>query len=287
LRWLRMPHEHNNHRNLKRPMTLRNQTPQIKIAGTLFRPAANNKSKLNAPRSNHNEKSPGTRRGSFMQRSKTDDSIVQPILAGAVSPASFLRSNRQNRALIQCRVNVGGAPSNLRIVSGGIPTLPAISSGVGSRPITCRMFRQVRTILFKASMVAIGKWPSIIIPPSLPQIWPDPPRSASVGALRRLRRSQDTCGSGIGPPSGEGSRRRFFLQRDSALRDECRRTWQDNVGLRSIPVGSHSSLEAEAGADAVAKGRSINLDRACRVRDREAAVSERRARISERRDGAR
>jgi hypothetical protein len=159
-----MPHEHNNHRNLKRPMTLRNQTPQIKIAGTLFRPAANNKSKLNAPRSNHNEKSPGTRRGSFMQRSKTDDSIVQPILAGAVSPASFLRSNRQNRALIQCRVNVGGAPSNLRIVSGGIPTLPAISSGVGSRPITCRMFRQVRTILFKASMVATDKWPSIIIP---------------------------------------------------------------------------------------------------------------------------
>jgi len=50
-----------------------------------------------------------------------------------------------------------GAPSNLRIVSRGIPSLPAISSGVGSRPITCRMFRQVRRILFKASMVATDK----------------------------------------------------------------------------------------------------------------------------------
>jgi hypothetical protein len=92
------------------------------------------------------------------------------------------RSNRQNRALIQCRASVGGAPSNLRIVSGVIPSLLAISSAVGSRPITCRMFRQVRTILFKASMVETDKWPSIMIPLSLPQIWPDP-RNQQASAL--------------------------------------------------------------------------------------------------------
>jgi hypothetical protein len=62
---------------------------------------------------------------------------------------------------------VGGTPSNLPIVSGGIRSLTAISSGVGSRPITWRKFRQVRTILFKASMVATDKLPAIIISPSL------------------------------------------------------------------------------------------------------------------------
>src|SRR5271169_4320644 len=55
----------------------------ITLFTLLERPVANNKTKLNGPRSNHNEKSPGTRRGSFMQRSRTDDSIVQPIAAVA------------------------------------------------------------------------------------------------------------------------------------------------------------------------------------------------------------
>jgi hypothetical protein len=71
-------------------------------------------------------------------------------------------------ARIQCRVSGGGVPINLRIVSGGIRSLPAISSAVGSRPIACRMFRQVRSILFKASMVATDKWTCITIPRSLP-----------------------------------------------------------------------------------------------------------------------
>jgi hypothetical protein len=93
------------------------------------------------------------------------------------------RSNRQNTALVQCRVSVGGAPSNLRIVSGGIPSLPAISSGVGSRPITCRRFRQVRRILFKTSMVATDKRPSIIIPRSLSQ------NMASPAAICKLQGS--------------------------------------------------------------------------------------------------
>jgi hypothetical protein len=52
------------------------------------------------------------------------------------SSSAVARSNRQNGALIQCWVSGGGAPSNFRIVWGGIPSLPAISSGVGSRPIT-------------------------------------------------------------------------------------------------------------------------------------------------------
>jgi hypothetical protein len=52
------------------------------------------------------------------------------------------------------------------MVSRGIRSLPAISSGVGSRPITCRMFRQVRRILFKVSMVATDKWPAISFPHS-------------------------------------------------------------------------------------------------------------------------
>ena len=71
--------------------------------------------------------------------------------------------------MVQCRVSGGGAPSNLRIVSGGIRSLRAISSAVGSRPITCRKFRQVRKILLKAAMVATDKWGSIILPRFLPQ----------------------------------------------------------------------------------------------------------------------
>jgi hypothetical protein len=45
-----------------------------------------------------------------------------------------------------------------------MPNRPAISSGVGSRPITCRRFRQVRTILFNVSRVATEKLPAIIMP---------------------------------------------------------------------------------------------------------------------------
>jgi hypothetical protein len=50
------------------------------------------------------------------------------------------------------------------MVSGGIPSLPAISSGVGSRPITWCMLRQLRTILCNVSMVATDKLPAIIAP---------------------------------------------------------------------------------------------------------------------------
>jgi hypothetical protein len=56
------------------------------------------------------------------------------------------------------------------MVSGGIRTLAAISSAVGSRPITCRKFRQVRKILLKAAMVATDKWLSIIVPQLPPHI---------------------------------------------------------------------------------------------------------------------
>ena len=107
----------------------------------------------------------------------------------------------QQRALIQWRV--GGGPSNLRIVSGGIRSLPAISSAVGSRPITCRKFRQVRRILFKASMVATDKWTSITIPSTaVGTPWPavlvahveDPPRNPDTtsweGRGRAVRRER-------------------------------------------------------------------------------------------------
>jgi hypothetical protein len=64
----------------------------------------------------------------------------------------------------------GGGASNLRMVSGGIGSLTAVSSAVGSRPITCRKFRHVRKILLKAAMVATDKWPSIIVPRFLPRV---------------------------------------------------------------------------------------------------------------------
>jgi hypothetical protein len=83
--------------------------------------------------------------------------------------------------VVQCRVSGGGAPSNLRIVSGGIRSLRAISSAVGSRPITCRKFRQVRKILLKAAMVATDKWGSIILPRFLP------PRLRGILRLSPLR----------------------------------------------------------------------------------------------------
>src|SRR5215468_10353317 len=66
-------------------------------------------------------------------------------------------------------VRRGGGPSNLRIVSGGIPSLTAISSAVGSRPITCRKFRYVRKILLKAAMVATEKLLAISVPRSCPK----------------------------------------------------------------------------------------------------------------------
>jgi hypothetical protein len=52
----------------------------------------------------------------------------------ALIAVSYLRDQIvKTGALIQCRVSVGGAPSNLRIVSGGIRSLPAISSGASAR----------------------------------------------------------------------------------------------------------------------------------------------------------
>ena len=94
----------------------------------------------------------------------------------------------------QCGASGGDASSNLRIVSGGIRSLPAISSAVGSRPITCRRFRQVRTILLKAAMVATEKLPAIIIPRSCPKYDLTRHDEQAPGLSAGLRCSQDTHG---------------------------------------------------------------------------------------------
>ena len=94
----------------------------------------------------------------------------------------------------------GGGPSNLRIVSGGIRSLTAISAAVGSRPITCRKFRHVRKILLKAAMVATEK----CLPSSFPDfcrkydpIWSDQQDLGLTAGRAFTRWLYVTCGIAV------------------------------------------------------------------------------------------
>jgi hypothetical protein len=106
---------------------------------------------------------------------------------------------RVDRALVQCLVSVHGGPSALRIASGGIRSLLATSSGVGSRPIACRRCRQVRTILFKASMVSTDKLRCIFYPPPIAQIWRNPPRFRKLRAPPAAPGAPSCCRSAALP----------------------------------------------------------------------------------------
>jgi hypothetical protein len=102
--------------------------------------------------------------------------------------------------MLQCLSAGGSAPSNWRIVSGGKRSLKAISSAVGSRPVACHKFRQVRKTLLKAAMLATDNWPSIALQIVL-EVRSDWVRSARFLAHRRPGNSQDRCGSIIGKSS--------------------------------------------------------------------------------------
>jgi hypothetical protein len=114
------------------------------------------------------------------------------LLDGSIMIAPPGRT-RVDRALVQCLVSVHGGPSALRIVSGGIRSLPATSSGVGSPPIACRRCRQVRTILFKASMVSTDKLRCIFYPPPIAHIWRDPPRFRKLRAPPAVPGAPSCC----------------------------------------------------------------------------------------------
>jgi hypothetical protein len=93
-------------------------------------------------------------------------------------------------------------------------------------PITCRRLRQVRTILFKASMVATDKWPSIIIP--------HPSRKNAL-TRREQQASRLSAGHAVhrilaAPVSGRRSR-------SAATAERCERKFPLRSLKRKTPAG--------------------------------------------------